>query len=70
MTLYGILKAILGTFYVGIIVLKHFLRSLKQMYEYWPDWYSKLKRYSSSAEEYNYIYITHIYVVPPPGIRH
>lgn len=34
MTLYGILKAILGTFYVGFIALKHFLRSLKQMYEY------------------------------------
>lgn len=62
MTLYGILKAILGTFYVGFIALKHFLRSLKQMYEYWPDWYSKLKRYSSSAEEYNYIYILHIYM--------
>jgi len=34
MTLYGILKAILGTFYVCFIALKYFLRSLKQMYEY------------------------------------
>lgn len=67
MTLYGILKAILGTFYVCFIALKYFLRRLKQMYEYWQDWYSKLKGYYSSAEEYNYTYITHIYVVPPPG---
>lgn len=34
MTLYGILKAILGTFYVCFIALNYFIRSLKQMYEY------------------------------------